>query len=103
MLAAATSCGSSVTGREFRTENDLLAASGDWVVVGRFDVAFPARVVDLQEGRDGVQFLRGSTPQIYSGLTGYDLRVLQLDGGGRPGWLVLRGREKRAEPSAPGR
>ncbi|MGE3172852.1 MAG: hypothetical protein AB7O97_09500 [Planctomycetota bacterium] len=101
LAAVLGGCGGSLDGRTFESEQALEAAAGDWVILGRFDLKWPATVVQIEEGRDRLRFRRGATPHEYSGYDGYDLRAVHLESDGKQGIVVLRSREKTAAPDAP--
>ena len=91
-------CGGSVIGRTFADESALVEAAGDFVVVGRFDLAFPVTVTRMEEAHGGISFRHEGQPHDYSGFDGWAMRVMHVEGGGRAGVLVLRSKERQSSP-----
>lgn len=79
-----------------------------FVRIGRFGDDWPAHLVELQEGKDSIRFVRADgTPHQYRGFDGYRLKVMRLQGrGGDEVLVVLRSTEKagsatKAAPPTP--
>jgi hypothetical protein len=100
-VAFLAGCSRSLQGGTFASEAELLDVADDFVAIGRFDLAYPATVVSIDEAQDRLRFRRGPTPHEYSGFDGYTLRAVHLDCGGKAGVLVLRSKQKRPEASTP--
>jgi hypothetical protein len=97
VAVAALGLGLTACGRP-ATYESLEAFEADhqgWVVLGRFDLAWPAEVVSEKEGSDEISFTVGGTPHKYPGYDGYRLKVVKLapEGGGEAA-VVLRSAEK---------
>ena len=91
-VAALTACSGTPVGRSFVAEKELVEALGDYVVLGRFDLAFPARVERIEHARDGIRFEHKGTPHQYTGIEGAETRAVFLEHGKGRGVLVLRSR-----------
>ncbi len=66
-----------------------------FVRVGRFGSAWPARIVEIAEDRDGIRFVRGDgTPHSYREFDGYRMQMVRLKRGGEETIVVFRARNK---------
>jgi len=89
-IAVLTACKSSPVGLSFAAEKDLVEALGDGVVMGRFDVAFPARVERIERARGGIRFEHHGTPREFGGVPGAEMRAVFVEHRNGRGVLVLR-------------
>ncbi len=89
VVAALTACASDPIGRNFTSEGELLRAIHPGDVIARLDVQFPARVVRIEKGGQGLNFSVGDTPHEYPASLGAVRAVFIEHGAGR-GVLVLR-------------
>lgn len=92
-LAVLAAC-DGLQGREFASEDEVAAAAGAFVVLGRFDAHFPARVVQVEERRDSIEFTHRRSRHGYPGYDGFLLRVVHLQSERGEGVLVLRSRDR---------
>lgn len=89
VVAALTACASDPIGRSFTSEGELLRAVGQGDVIGRLDVHFPARVVRIEKGGQGLRFSVGDQPHEYPASFG-EVRAVFVEHGSGSGVLVLR-------------
>jgi hypothetical protein len=89
-IAVLTACSGSPVGRTFAAENELVEALGNGVVMGRFDVAFPARVERIERARGGIRFEHDGTPHEYGGVPGAEMHAVFVEHRHGRGVLVLR-------------
>jgi hypothetical protein len=93
-----TACGAPLEGRRFADEQQFVAATAEWVIIGRFDPQWPARILQVDEGQHAIAFRHDGTPREYNGFAGYAMRAVHLEHEGGRGVIVLRSRERAAEP-----
>ena len=93
-IALLTACGGSPVGRSFATEKQLVEAFGNGsVVMGRFDLAFPARVERVEHAANGLRFQHNGTPHEYGGVAGAQMHAVFVEHGKGHGVIVLRSRQ----------
>lgn len=91
LVALLTACVNTHVGREFRSSGELHDAFAGFAPIGTFDVAYPARVVEIVEGTGSLHFVHGRTPHRYDFPTPVALRAVVVEHGGGRGVVVLRG------------
>ena len=92
-IALLTACSGGPVGRSFAAEQDLVRALGNGDVIGRFDLAFPARVERIEHAADGLRFEHEDTPHEYGGVAGASLHAVFVEHQNGRGVLVLRSRQ----------
>jgi hypothetical protein len=95
-LLGLSSCAPDPVGQAFPDKSAAEKAFPDWVVVGTFGSAWPAKLLRAENGRGSIAFVRkGGTRHEYPGFDGYRLKALFFeDASGAETVLVLRSREK---------
>ncbi len=69
--------------------------SAGFVRTGYFGKHWPARVVEIAEGRDGISFVRlDGTRHTYQKFEGYTMRMIRLRSGEKETIVVFRSQEK---------
>lgn len=89
-VAVLTACSGSPVGRSFTAEKELVEALGDCVVMGRFDLAFPARVERIEHAQGGIRFAHKGAPHEYGGVEGVAMRAVFVEHRHGRGVLVLK-------------
>jgi hypothetical protein len=89
-IAVLTACSKDPVGRSFAAEQDLVQALGHGVVVGRFDVAFPARVERIEHAQGGLRFEHNGQAHEYGDVAGVALQAVFVVHQKGQGVLVLR-------------
>jgi hypothetical protein len=96
-IAALTACGGGTPHQALASEGALLAAMGDPAVLGRFDVAFPARIVRVQASAADLRFEHRGTTHVYPEQIGMSVSAVFLEHERGVGVLVV----SAPQPSSP--
>lgn len=92
----AAGCGGIREGKEYESEAALRSAAKGYVVLGRFNDAWPMTVVSVKKAKDSIELeIPGQGRQTYPGYTGYRMQAVllkRLDGA--HAGIILRSEEK---------
>lgn len=102
-LAVFTACTTGILGTTYPDERALLHSLGDAVVIGAFDVHFPAQVVAIDRCEGAVAFTHRGTPQVYPGESPAATRVLRVHHAQGDGTILVRMGPHETMPVAPPR
>ena len=102
-LAVFTACTSGILGTTFTDERALLRSLGDAIVLGSFDVEFPAQVVAVDRCEGAVAFTHRGTPQVYPSEPPAEARVLRVRHAHGEGTILVRLGGDSTTPATPTR